>query len=97
MQTGNIPLTYAALLGYIPFMENSNTDIQPLSSDEIRAALVKTAEDFCRENKTSFSAVSQSAVNDSKFLHKVKKGDNFSLRTYQRVLDWINKGTLTQT
>ena len=61
-----------------------------ITEHEIRDSLLRKAEDFCRRNKTSFSAVGTSAVGDSKFLSRVQNNLNFNIKTYQRVVEWLD-------
>lgn len=61
------------------------------TSSEIRRLLVKRAEAYCRRTGSSFSAIGLAAVNDSKFLARVRDGRGFNVETYQRVVDWLSK------
>lgn len=62
-----------------------------LNSDDIRQSLITRAKRYCEAAKTSMSAIGMAAVHDNKFLGKVEAGENFSIRTYQRVMDWLDK------
>lgn len=61
-----------------------------ISANTVREHLLARARSFCEARKTSFSAIGDAAINDSKFLANVEKGENFTVRTYQRVIDWID-------
>ncbi|MBX5143329.1 hypothetical protein HJB79_32035 [Rhizobium lentis] len=61
------------------------------SSDDIRAALVARAEAYAEANKTSLSTIGLKAVNDTKFLIRVRDGLGFNINTYQRVVDWLDE------
>jgi hypothetical protein len=62
-----------------------------LTADHVRKHLLDRAKAYSSATKTSLSAISQAAVKDSKFLANVEKGDNFTLKTYQRVIDWLDE------
>jgi hypothetical protein len=66
-------------------------EAQVLSSDDIRTALVARAEAFAMANNTSLSAIGLNAVNDTKFLIRVRDGLGFNIKTYQRVIDWLDE------
>lgn len=63
---------------------------EPLTSDTVRQHLLDRAEAYIARRRSSLSFISQQAVADSKFLANVKKGDNFTIRNYQRVIDWLD-------
>lgn len=62
------------------------------SKDTIRDHLLARAKAFSAFSGMSLSAISSEAVKDSKFLPEVDNGKktNFTLATYQRVIDWID-------
>ena len=53
---------------------------------EIRNALISRAESHCAAASTSFSAISTAATKDSKTLHRIKAGENFTLKTYRDLM-----------
>lgn len=66
------------------------TLIEP-TEHSIREALVKRAEAYSRAAKTSFSAMSIAAVNDSKFLSRVANPSlGFNIKTYQKMVEWLD-------
>jgi hypothetical protein len=64
-----------------------------ISKDTIRAHLLSRAKAFAAASGKTLSAISSEAVKDSKFLPEVDNGKkaNFTLATYQRVIDWIDE------
>lgn len=62
----------------------------PLSSDAIRQALIDRATAYVTRTDSSFSAIGLTVLNDSKFLGRVQRGENFSVKTYQKVMDWLD-------
>lgn len=68
-----------------------------LSKDAIRTHLISRARAFAAASGKSLSAISSEAVNDSKFLPEVENGkkSNFTLATYQRVIDWLDEQETT--
>lgn len=61
-----------------------------ITADAVRQHLLDRAKAYADRSNTSLSAISMSAIKDSKFLANVERGDNFTLRTYQRVIDWLD-------
>lgn len=62
-----------------------------LNSDDIRLSLLSRAKRYCEAANTSLSAIGMASVHDNKFLGKVQAGENFSIKTYQRVMDWLDE------
>lgn len=63
-----------------------------ITKDHIRDHLLARAKAFSEATGKSLSFISGEAVSDSKFLPEVASGkkENFTLNTYQRVIDWID-------
>lgn len=61
-----------------------------ISADAIRQTLVDRAQAYADRHKVTLSYISKEAVKDNKFLADVKKGRNFTLESYQRVMDWLD-------
>ncbi|MCB5205039.1 hypothetical protein LH464_21470 [Neorhizobium sp. T786] len=63
-----------------------------ITENDIRQALIVRATAYAAKAKTSFSAMSISAVNDSKFLSRVENKDlGFNIKTYQRMVEWLDE------
>lgn len=71
------------------FFECGDTKITP-TADDIRKALLTRAAEFSTLTGKGFSRISEEAMKDSKFLSDIQKGRNFTVSTYQRVIDWID-------
>jgi hypothetical protein len=69
-----------------------NGDDYPTEVD-IRTALLRRAERFCALTERSRSDLGKRAVNDSHFLYRIENGEGFTVRTYQRVMDYITRET----
>ena len=65
------------------------TSNYPRAAD-IRAALLTRAEAFSRETGMPRTAIGREALNDTSFLSQVADGRNFTLRSYERVMDWLD-------
>jgi hypothetical protein len=61
-----------------------------ITADAVRQNLISRARAFCQAKKTSFSAIGKAAISDDRFLARVDAGGNFTLDTYQRVIDWLD-------
>jgi hypothetical protein len=62
-----------------------------LTSDVVRQHLLDRAKEYATKRNVALSAIAESAVKDSKFLARVSNGENFTIRTYQRVIDWLDE------
>lgn len=66
-------------------------DITEITERDIRNSLIKRAEAYAEQAKTSLSAISADAVNDSKFLKRVSTPTiGFNIKTYQKMVDWLD-------
>lgn len=66
-----------------------------MNSHDIRKSLIERATAYARVADTSLSAIGVAAVNDSKFLKRIADGKNFNIKTYQEVVDWLDKSEKT--
>jgi hypothetical protein len=66
------------------------TDTAEISDTAIRQHVLTRADAFCKAHDYSLSRIGDEAVKDSKFLARVRGGKNFTIDTYQRVLDWMD-------
>lgn len=63
-----------------------------ITATDIRKSLIARASAYADAAGTSFSAMSVAAVNDSKFLGRVKNENiGFNIKTYQKMADWLDK------
>lgn len=58
---------------------------------DVRQCLLERATSYAGAAKTSFSAIGVAAVGDSKFLARVQAGCGFNIKTYQRMMDWLDQ------
>lgn len=66
------------------------SEVASITADHIRDHLLARATAFSERTKMSFSAISKEAVADDRFLARARAGKNFTIETYQRVIDWID-------
>jgi len=62
-----------------------------ISSEQVRAYLLDRANTYVEKTGRALSFISTAAVKDSKFLGKVANGENFTIATYQKVIDWLDE------
>jgi hypothetical protein len=62
-----------------------------ISSERVRAYLLERANAYVERTGRALSFVSTAAIKDSKFLGKVANGENFTIATYQKVIDWLDE------
>lgn len=59
-------------------------------TEKLRRTMLRRARAYCRERKTGLSNVGKSAVNDGTFFTDLEGGRNFTVATYNRVMDWFD-------
>ena len=62
----------------------------PLDAETIRSHLLSRAEAYAERQGCSLSTIGEEAIRDGKFLLNVRNGANFTVKTYQRVIDWLD-------
>lgn len=75
--------------GCVPL--NGQMDLNPPTADDIRQTLIARAEAFASKHKVSLSRIGLEAIKDSKFLAEAKEGRNFTIGSYQTVMDWMDE------
>jgi hypothetical protein len=65
-------------------------DALDISADTVRQHLLSRAEAYRKATGTSFSTISKEAVKDDRFLARAMGGANFTIETYQKVIDWLD-------
>lgn len=75
--------------GKNPDKRGMDTPVE-ITADAVRQTLIARATAFSEAHGYSFSRIGDEALADSKFLARVRAGDNFTIKTYQRVIDWID-------
>jgi hypothetical protein len=58
---------------------------------DIRAVLLRRAEQFARVTGMPPSAIAKQSVNDPAFFLRLARGRNFTVSTYQRVMSWLDR------
>lgn len=66
-----------------------------ITEQAIRENLLRLAKAYAARTGCSLSSIGEAAINDSKFVANVERGKNFTVKTYQRVIDWINNAEAT--
>jgi hypothetical protein len=61
------------------------------TADDIRQKLIARAEAFSKKHDVSFSRIGLEALKDSKFLSEAKAGRNFTIGSYQTIMDWMDE------
>lgn len=61
-----------------------------LTEHDIRETLINRASAYATRANTSLSAIGLASVNDGKFLGRVQNGLGFNIKTYQKVMDWLD-------
>jgi len=57
---------------------------------EVRRALIQRVNDYARATGLAITTISRMAVNDSRYLGKVRAGGNFSMRNYTRLMEFFD-------
>ncbi len=61
------------------------------TGEELRAALLDRVTRFTHVTGIAQSAIAKQSVNDPAFFARLAKGRNFTIVTYQRVMDWLDQ------
>ena len=64
---------------------------QDITEETIRTYLLERAQAHSVKIKRKLSFISKAAVNDSKFLDRVASGKGFNMKTYRRVIEWLDQ------
>lgn len=67
-----------------------------ITEADVRACLIERATAYSAEHGVSFSAIGVAAVGDSKFLARVRSGLGFNIKTYQRLIEWLETSTIRE-
>lgn len=62
-----------------------------ITDGTIREHLLRRVDEFQKRTGMSLWKISKAAVADDKFLGNVQRGGNFTIKTYQRVIDWLDE------
>lgn len=62
-----------------------------ITATQVRAALLLRIDSFIASSGMSASALGKAAVNDDRFVNRIRSGGNFTVELYQRVIDWLDE------
>lgn len=62
-----------------------------ITADQVRTILLQRVDRFLERTGTSASAFGKLVVNDDRFVKRIRDGGNFTIETYQRVIDWVDQ------
>lgn len=57
---------------------------------ELRQFLLRLAAAFTGATGRSSKTIGKKALNDNKFYPRIERGDGFSVKTYDRVVQWLS-------
>lgn len=60
-----------------------------ITADQVRASLIERIDAYKAASGKSDSAVGKEAMNDDKWVKRIRAGGSFNLATYQKVMDWL--------
>lgn len=56
----------------------------------MRDTLIQRIDAFKSKTGKSDSSIGKEAVKDDRFVSRIRNGGNFTVETYQRVIDWLD-------
>ncbi len=62
-----------------------------ITANQVRAALLQRIDGFLIKTGMSASTLGKSAVADDRFVKRIRDGGNFTVETYQKVMDWLDE------
>lgn len=60
------------------------------TGEELRAALLDRVTRYSHVTGVAQSAIAKDSLNDPAFFTRLAQGRNFTVSTYQRVMDWLD-------
>lgn len=67
------------------------TTAPDITDDTIREHLLARVTEYQTRTGMSLWKISKAAVADDKFIASVQRGGNFTIKTYQKVIDWLDE------
>lgn len=61
-----------------------------ITAEAVRETLIQRIDAFIAATGKSDSFVGKEAVKDDRFVSRIRRGGNFTIETYQRVIDWLD-------
>lgn len=61
-----------------------------ITADTVRQSLLHRIDAYMAATGKSESFVGKEAVKDDRFVSRIRRGGNFTVETYQRVIDWLD-------
>ena len=61
-----------------------------ITAETVRSALLARIDAYKLASGKSDSAIGKEALNDDKFVKRIREGSGFNVNTIQRVIDWID-------
>lgn len=61
-----------------------------ITAETVRGALLARIDTYKSLTGKSDSAVGKDALNDDKFVKRIRDGGGFNVNTYQRMIDWLD-------
>jgi hypothetical protein len=61
-----------------------------ITADQVRSALLQRIDAFLTTHGMSASAFGKEVVRDDRFVNRIRNGGNFTVKTYQQVIDWLD-------
>lgn len=62
-----------------------------ITAEAVRQTLLTRIDAFIALTGKSESFVGKEAVKDDRFVSRIRRGGNFTVETYQRVIDWLDE------
>lgn len=60
-----------------------------ITADNVRETLIQRIDAYKELTGKSDSFVGKEAVKDDRFVSRIRNGGNFTVKTYQQVIDWL--------
>jgi hypothetical protein len=61
-----------------------------ITANQVRAALLARIDGYLATTGMSASALGKAAAADDRFVKRIRDGGNFTVETYQKVIDWLD-------
>jgi len=61
-----------------------------ITAEQVRSHLLERVDAYQAKVAVTDATIGTKAVGDHKILGRIRAGENFTLKTYQRLIDWLD-------
>jgi hypothetical protein len=77
--------------------ESESDSVPAPSAEDVREALLRRAEAYCRAAGISLTDLGKTIANDKDLFHRIRKGANFTIGKYAKAMAYLEENWPTGT